>query len=128
MLFWRLLAPRAGFEATAPTKNPHPHLRPTCVAVGILPAVEPGAPPCGQTVVSKGLLDGLASSPRVPLFPGGRMPPATAGEPPATTHQGLVGALSSGALAFHNEDPIGLLNRAPIPSRNPQLFHGQTLA
>ena len=54
--------------------------------------VEPGVPPGGKTVVSTG--DGLADQlfPTA-VLPGGRMPPSTAGETPATTHQKLGGGV-----------------------------------
>ena len=62
---------------------------PLLVAAGILPAVEPGFQPGGTNVVISqrtvkpgGLADSSAS-------PGGKMPPATAGETPATTNSAL---------------------------------------
>jgi hypothetical protein len=69
------------------------------VAAGILPAVEPGVPPGGTSVENSKRVESSNA------YPGGKMPPSTAGETPAAT---LV------ELDDTATDPMG----APIPKLN----------
>jgi acyl-[acyl-carrier-protein]-phospholipid O-acyltransferase/long-chain-fatty-acid--[acyl-carrier-protein] ligase len=58
-------------------------LRP--VAVGILPAVEPGILPGGKGVESSGILENSKPHKMSDTIPGGRMPPSTSGKMPDAT-------------------------------------------
>jgi acyl-[acyl-carrier-protein]-phospholipid O-acyltransferase / long-chain-fatty-acid--[acyl-carrier-protein] ligase len=55
------------------------------VAVGILPAVEPGILPGGKSVESSGILENFKSDEMSDTIPGGRMPPSTSGKMPDAT-------------------------------------------
>jgi len=55
------------------------------VAAGILPAVEPGVPPGGKGAGRKENTNKLSATVSSSVYPGGRMPPSTAGRMPAAT-------------------------------------------
>ena len=55
------------------------------VAAGILPAVEPGVPPCGKSVEISGALPNSGAIASSSAHPGGKMPPSTSGQRPDAT-------------------------------------------
>jgi hypothetical protein len=57
-------------------------------AAGILPAIEPGVPPGGTGMAGTARVENSEGSSSSNDIPGGRMPPATAGETPAATSGG----------------------------------------
>jgi hypothetical protein len=84
--------PRIGRD-TAPIKNfPHYVTRTIGPLVWRQASCLPwsrASRPVEKNVVSPGVPDWPINFSRPPLFPGSRMPPSTAGETPAATHQGL---------------------------------------
>ena len=75
------------------------------VAAGILPDVEPGVPPGGKNSQgSRRLKIFLSPLKRARLFPGGKMPPSTAGGTPAATT--LAAAAKNLGFEFRDAKPL----------------------